>query len=97
MAYLNGQERAELLEKLRHMKFNRAKGYLNQIDPKARLLYLRNVQNVGEWLTAFELPSLGTRVTLIEDRESSPGPFGRLKTDYHLREVVVEAMPGNRA
>lgn len=97
MAYLNGQERQQLLEKLRHMNFNRAKGYLNQIDPKARLLYLRNVQNVGEWLTAFELPSLGTRVTLVEDQQKLPGPFGRFKTDYYLREVVVEAMSGNRA
>ena len=53
------QERDKLLDDLKEMKFNKAKYKLERIDPKGRLVYFRNVQSVGKWMTRFDLNSLG--------------------------------------
>ncbi len=96
MAYLNSQEREQLAQKLSAMRFNQAKNHLWRLDRQARLRYLRSNQNVGKWETAFDLPGLGARVTLVETRTSEPkGLFARLS--YEMVEVVVEATPENHA
>jgi hypothetical protein len=94
MAYLNAQQRQELLDELKGMRFNRAKGKVRGMDDKSRLAYYRNAQNTGRLMTRYDLPTLGTRVTLVEDvdvRELK----GKLKSEYDLLEVWVEPLPGN--
>ena len=61
MAYLNQAERRALLDELGGMRLWRAKFKLRLMDPKIRLLYLRNVQQSGEWHTKYVLESLGAR------------------------------------
>lgn len=95
MNYLNQTEREKLQQELREMKFNKARARIRRMDPKVRLAYLRNVQNTGQWATRYELESLGTRVTLIEDYQ--PQPKGaRVKADFELVDVIVEPLPHNR-
>jgi len=95
MAYLNSQQRDELLDELVKMKFNRAKGKLRRMGGK--LDVFRNVQNPGEWMTRYELPDRGTIVTLIEDRDGPEGgPSVRDKVKYNLVRVIVEPTPDNR-
>lgn len=97
MAYLNAQEREDLLKELSKMNFNRAKGKLRRMDPKAKLGIYRTVQITGEWITRYDLLGLGTRVTLIEDRAPlADDPKLRQKLDYQLVEVIVEPLPENR-
>jgi hypothetical protein len=98
MAYLNRQERAELLEKLKKMKFGRAKGKLNRMDPKGRMAYYRNAQQTGELVTCFELDGMGTRVFLIErmKQKTTSSALGLMKSEFEFVEVVVEPMPENR-
>lgn len=98
MAYLNRQERAELLEKLQKMKFGRAKNKLNRMDPKGKMAYYRNAQQPGEVITCFELDGMGTRVFLIERLAHKPtgGALGLTKSEYQFVEVIVEPMPENR-
>ncbi len=94
MAYLNTQQRQELLDELKKMRFNRAKGKVRGMDSKSRLRFYRNAQNTGRLMTSYELPTLGTRVTLVEQvDEKDKG--GKLKAEYDLAEVWVEALPGN--
>ncbi len=95
MAYLNEQERLALLNELKGMSFNRAKGKVRSLDPKARLAYYRNAQEVGRWMTRYELPSLGTRVTLVEDHRDVP-LSSKMKSEFELVEVIVEPTPDNR-
>jgi hypothetical protein len=96
MAYLNQQERERLQEDLKNMSFNRARRRLRGIDPKGRLAFLRNVQNVNQWVTRYELSGLGTRVTLIEALEMNQRRDGSYRSDYDLLEVVVEPTADNR-
>lgn len=95
MAYLNQTERENLQRELRGMKFNKARARIRRLDPKVRLAYIRNVQNVGEWATRYDLEGIGTRVTLIENYQ--PHPKGaRVKADFELVDVIVEPLPHNR-
>jgi len=94
MAYLNQQQRLELLNELKNMKFNRAKGKVRGMDPKARLAFYRNAQGVGKLLTRYDLPTLGTRVTLVEGVDEVQNG-GKLKAEYDLLEVQVDPLPGN--
>jgi len=94
MAYLNEQQRLELVNQLKDIKFMQAKGKVRRMDEQSRLVYWRNAQGVGRLLTRYDLPTLGTRVTLVEGvDEVNKG--GKLKADYQLIEVVAEALPGN--
>lgn len=95
MAYLNTQEREELLQELSKLNYMQAKRKIRNMDQKARLGVFRNVQGVNRWLTRYTLPSLGTKVTLVESH--SLGGDARVKeSDYELVEVIVEALPQNR-
>lgn len=95
MAYLNEQQRLELLNELKQMNFNRAKGKLRRMDPKARLVFYRNAQSVGRWMTRYDLEGLGTRVTLVEENRVEDKD-SRLKSRWELVEVLVEPTPDNR-
>lgn len=94
MAYLNAQQREDLLNELKGMRFNRAKGKVRGMDDKSRLAFYRNAQNTGWLMTRYDLPTLGTRVTLVEDLNEKELK-GKLKSEYGLREVWVEPLPGN--
>lgn len=92
MAFLNKQERDELLDSIKDLKFNRIKGKLRHMDDKNRLIYYRNVQQSGHWMTAYELPTKGVKVTLVESME-----LGRKnKAEYTLEEIIVEPTKENR-
>ena len=94
MAYLNAEQREKLVNELKGMPFNKAKGKVRGMDADARLVYYRNSQGVGRWLTRYDLPSLGTRVTLVESHEDVD-KNGKIKSEYELSEVIAEALPGN--
>ena len=97
MAYLNAQERERLKTDLLAMTYNRAKGRLNRIDPQARLVYWRNSQKVGELHTRFDLPGLGTSVSLIEVLQNKATDKDRItRTSFDFIDVRVEALPENR-
>ena len=96
MAYLNAQERERLKTELQGMSYSRAKSRLNHIDPSSRLVYWRNAQRVGEWHTRFDLPSLGTSVSLVEIIHTEPTDRERvLRRKYEMIDVRVEPMPEN--
>jgi hypothetical protein len=94
MAYLNEQQRQELVDNLRNVKFTQAKGKVRRMDEKSRLVFWRNSQSVGRLLTRYDLPTLGTRVTLVEGVDEV-AKNGKLKADYQLIEIVAEPLPGN--
>lgn len=98
MAYLNRDERAQLLNDLINMPFNRAKGKLNRMDRQGRIAYFRNMQESGRISTRFELTGLGTQVTLIEREVETPidGRKDRNRSKFEMVEVVVEPTPENR-
>jgi hypothetical protein len=98
MAYLNAQERDELLNELKDLDFIRAKRRLFRADKKGRLCFYRNAQHSGQLETRFDLEGLGTRVTLIEKHERVPDSRGGEFFDsaFELIDVVVEPLPGNR-
>ncbi len=94
MAYLNEQQRQELVNNLKNVKFMQAKGKIRRMDEESRLVFWRNAQSVGRLITRYNLPTLGTRVTLVEGvDEIAQG--GKLKADYTLIEIVAEPLPGN--
>jgi hypothetical protein len=95
MAYLNEQERLALLNELKDMSFNRAKGKLRSLDSRARLAFYRNAQQVGRWMTRYELPSLGARVTLVESHRDV-AQNAKTKSEFELVEVMIEPTPDNR-
>jgi hypothetical protein len=95
MAFLNKQERENLLDELSKLNFKKAKHKLQRIDPKGRLAYYRNAQESGRWMTRFELAGLGTRVTLVEQFTGTVGEK-ITENDYEMIEIVVEPHPENR-
>ncbi len=95
MAYLNAQEREDLLHQLKGMRFRGARWKLNRMDPKGRLAYYRNAQASGKLYTRYVLEGLGTQVTLVEQIAGGEDPqAGRAKFDFV--EVMVEPTPDNR-
>lgn len=98
MAYLNSDERDQLAQELVNLNFNRARGRLRRMDSKLRLGVYRNVQNVGEWMTTYDLPGRGVRITLIEtlDYAEDRQRAGRQRSDFALTKVIVEPTPDNR-
>lgn len=96
MAFLNKNEREKLRDELKQMRFNQAKGRVRGMDTRPRLVYLRNVQNVNQWATRYELPSKGVRVTLIEEFDMLEQKSGKLRADYDLIDVTVEPTPDNK-
>jgi hypothetical protein len=96
MVFLDANERQALLDELRQLKFNQAKGRLQRRDPKSRLIFYRNVQNVNQWATRYELPTMGVRVTLIEEKDMTKQKRLGAQADYTLKEVIVEPTADNR-
>ena len=96
MAYLNEAERRSLLDDLSGMRLWRAKFKLRLLDPKGRLLYLRNVQQAGEWHTKYVLESLGTQVTLVEVNHAE-NSLPHNKQKFEFVNVIVEPTADNRA
>ena len=94
MAYLNEQQRLELLNELKDMKFMRAKGKVRRLDEESRLVFWRNAQTVGKLMTRYDLPTLGTRVILVEGVDEVKDG-SKLKAEYDMVEVRVEPLPGN--
>ncbi|NDJ61646.1 MAG: hypothetical protein GYB67_11010 [Chloroflexi bacterium] len=96
MAYLNAEERRELLEELAELPFRRARGKLNRIDPRGRIAYFRNAQESGRLMSRWVLEGKGTRVTLVEADVNAGENVQRRKPRYELVEVIVEPLPENR-
>jgi hypothetical protein len=101
MAYLNQQEREKLLNDLKDMNFNKAKAKVRGLDRESRLAYYRNVQNTANRLyTRYDLPGLGTRVTLVEAGNLSSlndkNFPERMRNKNSLVEVIVEPTADNR-
>ncbi len=94
MAHLNAEQREKLVNELKGMPFNKAKGKVRGMDESSRLVYYRNAQGVGRWLTRYDLPTLGTRVTLVESHQDTD-KNGKIKSEYELAEIIAEALPGN--
>ena len=94
MAYLNEGERRSLLDELSRMKLWRAKFKLRLMDPKVRLLYLRNVQQAGEWHTKYVLETFGTQVTLVEVNHAENTQY-RNKQKFEFVNVIVEPTADN--
>lgn len=97
MAYLNASERAALTQQLKSMSFGPAKRKLRSMDRKSRLVFYRNNQEVGKWMTRFELPSFGIRATLIETFGMQTNKDGKTKGEYELVDVIIEPTPDNRS
>jgi len=95
MAFLNEQERDKLLNDLKNMNFNRAKGKLARMDPKGRLAYFRNVQMAGESHTKYILEGLGTVVTLVEVNNAQ-NTEARNKANYEFVKIIVEPTEANQ-
>jgi len=97
MAYLNEQEREDLLNDLVTKRFNQARRKLRWMDRDIKLNYYRNVQQTGEWITSYDLVGKGTRVILIEAYNGPEGgPEVHDKSKYELVRVIVEPLPDNR-
>lgn len=95
MTYLNAQERQALATELADMKFNQAKNKLARMDKQGRMVFYRNVQEVGKWETRYDLEGMGTRVTLVE-AQSFSGSGSKVNMDYMLTDVLVEPLAGNK-
>lgn len=95
MAYLNEGQRRSLLNELSGMRLWRAKFKLRLMDPKVRLLYLRNVQQAGEWHTKYVLESFGTQVTLVEVNHAENSQY-RNQQKFEFVNVIVEPTADNQ-
>ncbi|MEM9952283.1 MAG: hypothetical protein AAF846_11810 [Chloroflexota bacterium] len=95
MPFLNKDERDELLNDIKDMKFNKIRGYVYRKDSKARLGYFRNVQESGQWMTRYILEGMGTMVTVYEKiNEEDKGLFNKRK--YEITQIKVEPTSENR-
>ncbi|MBE0689716.1 MAG: hypothetical protein IH587_06290 [Anaerolineae bacterium] len=98
MMYLNAEQREEFAQELVKQKFNQAKGRLLKMDPKGRLAFFRNTQEVGYLMTRFELPASGVMVTLYERPGSKTDPITKKTTVANsMAQVVVEPTPDNKS
>lgn len=93
MAYINKEERDKLAEELKNKTFQQIRGVVNRRDPKTRLAYYRNVQQVGKWMTRYVLEGLGTQVTLVEVPEYIER---KDRNKYVIQEIIVEPTAENR-
>jgi hypothetical protein len=96
MAYLNNLEREKLAKDLKDMNFNRAKNKVRGMDQKSRLAFYRNSQGIGRWTTRYDLPTLGTRVTLVEEH-SDRKQDNKLKSEFAFVDAIVEPLPDNKS
>ncbi len=98
MAFLNAQERADLLDDLKKRKYGSARRKLRRMDPKGNMAYFRNAQAPGRIVTCFILEGLGTRVYLIEIMRRAPlgNKTTKFRAKFDFIEVIVEPTPENR-
>lgn len=96
MAFLTQSERDSLQKELKSMRFGPAKRKVRAMDTKGRLVFYRNNQKIGEFLTRFELPSFGTSVTLVESFGMQENKSGQIKSEYDFVDVIVEPTADNR-
>lgn len=103
MGYLNSQQRESLRNELLKLKFNQAKGRIRRLDAKGRVAFLKNAQTSGVLHTAYDLPTLGVRVVLVEneqhivDETDNPGSTPTLmasKTEFI--DVIVQPLDANK-
>ncbi|PJF37071.1 MAG: hypothetical protein CUN49_02215 [Candidatus Thermofonsia Clade 1 bacterium] len=93
MPVIMGQYEIEALAKrLAKMRFNRAKWYIRNLDPKCRLDIFR-VAVGNEWHTRFTLPTLNLRITLVEKHETQGEHKRGLKARFRYVEARVEPIP----
>lgn len=93
MAYLNKQERDQLLDDIKNKTYPQIRGILNRRDKKARLAYFRNVQQVNKWMTKYVLEGLGTEVTIVE----APIQNERnQRNEFKIEEIIVAPTDENR-
>lgn len=100
MAYLNEQERDNLLNELKNMTFDGANWKLRLMlkGKPGRMAYYRNAQQTGRWLTRYEMTGLGTRVTLVEKHtDGEDKQANRTRSKFEFVEVIVEPTPDNRS
>lgn len=97
MAYLNAKQRQELQDDLKNRSFRGAKWKLRWMDSDARLVFQRNNQTVGKWLTRFELKDAGVRVTLVETNSFNTHKNGKVSNDYVYSDAIVEPLPDNKS
>ncbi|GAB1421384.1 hypothetical protein MASR2M15_15440 [Anaerolineales bacterium] len=88
MAYLNAQERQNLANNLKDLKFGRAQGKLRSMN--GRLRYYRNAQYTNRYSTRYMLDEKGVIVTLVELLDKSGG-----KNSWTYDEVIVEPTADN--
>ncbi len=97
MAYLTVSEREALQRELEQLSFGRANGRLKRMDPMGRIAYYRNAQRTGQWATRHILAGIGTQVTLVEvNLARATDRPARVRNEYTLAEVIVEATADNR-
>lgn len=92
---LSKEEMQQLAEDLIGLPFKKAVGRVRHMDPQAALQIFR--VGVGpEIQTAYRLPNLGVRVTLVEEAHSKPkgeGDVGeKLRADPRFVEARVEPL-----
>ncbi|MBK8138795.1 MAG: hypothetical protein IPK52_23775 [Chloroflexi bacterium] len=97
MGILNEKERQALRDDLKGRSFRGAKWKLRLTDSKARLVYHRNSQEIGVWLTRFELKDAGVMVTLVEKNAYNAHKGGTVTSDYSFEDVMVDPLPGNKS
>ncbi len=93
MAYLNAQEQQALRDELKKMSYRGAKWKLRGMDAGARLRYQRSNQEVGKWMTRYDLPAYGVAVILVETNAVNTHKNGSLSSDYTYEDVIVEPLP----
>jgi hypothetical protein len=97
MAFLNKQERDELLDEIKDKRFNQIRNICYRKDPQARLAYHRNVQMSGKWSTRYVLEGLGTQVTVVENIEQDQDSNDRIRRrKYKIESIIVEPTADNR-
>jgi hypothetical protein len=93
MAYLNAQEQQALRDELKKMSFRGAKWKLRGMDPDSRLRYHRTNQEIGKWMTRYDLPAYGVAVTLVETNAVNTHKNGHLSSDFTYVDAIVEPLP----
>lgn len=93
---MNEQEQQALAEHLASLSYKKARAEIRRLDTEANLKYWRNAMRTNEYHTAYELPNIGLKVTLVEHAEKEPVPdikrFGAQKNTITYIEARVEPL-----
>jgi hypothetical protein len=88
---MNERERQALAEHLAKLSYAKARREIRKLDPAANLKYWRNSFGTDIWHTAYELPSLGIKVTLVERAQRETQPDIKWFPAEKYKPVYVEA------